>query len=77
MNKFLFKSSDADLQKMLSILETIQKNVLYSTHQMDFIRRKVIELDTNKTLQDQAHDYFEKKSVDEQNLDTWSKEDLD
>ncbi len=58
MNKFLFKSTEADFQKLYSILDTIQKNVLYSTHQVDFIRRTVKELLDNKHLQSQVDDFF-------------------
>ncbi len=35
MKNFIFKSTDADLQKMFQSIETIQKNVLYSTHRID------------------------------------------
>ncbi len=73
MKNFIFKSTDADLQKMFQYLVTIHKNVLYVTHQVDYIRKKVIGLDANKTLQDQATQYFKDKEQDEQNLDEWSK----
>ncbi len=69
MKNFIFKSTDADLQKMFQYLGTIQKNVLYLTHQVDFIRKKVIQMDTDSTLQDQAHDYFQQKRIDEQHID--------
>ncbi len=77
MKNFIFKSTEADLQKMFSYLETLQKNVLYVTHQVDFIRKKIIGLDTDKSLQDEATQYFKDKAEDEKNLDEWSKEDLD
>ena len=35
MKNFIFKSTDADLQKMFQSIETIQKNVLYMTHRVD------------------------------------------
>ncbi len=35
MKNFIFKSTDADLQKMFQSIETIQKNVLYSSHRID------------------------------------------
>ncbi len=59
MKNFIFKSTDADLQKMFAVLDTIQKNVLYITHQVDFIRRKVVSIDTDKALQTQVDEYFE------------------
>ncbi len=58
MNKFLFKSTDADFQKLYQSIETVQKNVLYMTHQVDFIRKKVVELTNNKALQTQVDEYF-------------------
>ncbi len=59
MNKFLFKSTAADLSKILPILETLQKNVLYLTYRIDSVLKKVNELDTDKGLQKQVDEYFE------------------
>jgi len=59
MKNFIFKSTAADLQKMFQLVETIQKNLLYVTHQVDFIRKKVISLDTDKSLQKQVDEYFD------------------
>jgi len=59
MNKFLFKSADADFQKLFQLLDTIQKNVLYLTHQVDFIRKKIITLEADKVLQKQVDDYYD------------------
>ncbi len=58
MKNFIFKSTEADLQKMFQYLETIQKNILYSTHQLDFIRQKVVTLVNDKSLQKQVDEYF-------------------
>ncbi len=60
MNKFLFKSTDADLQKFTSILDTIQKNILYITYQEDKILKISQKLLVDKHLQKQVDDYFEK-----------------
>ncbi len=66
MNKFLFKSNESDLSKILSIidskLDVLQKNVLYSTHQLDFVRQQVIQLVTDKGLQKQVDEYFDETS---------------
>ncbi len=62
MKNFIFKSSETDLQKMFTILGTIQKNVLYLTHQVDFIRQKVVLLANDKGLQQQVDKYFEETS---------------
>ncbi len=59
MKNFIFKSTDADLQKMFQQLETIQKNVLYLTHQVDFIRKTVIESKHDKDLQSTVDKYFD------------------
>ncbi len=59
MTKFLFKSTAADLSKILSILETLQKNTLYLTYRIDSILKKVNELATDKGLQKQVDQYFE------------------
>ncbi len=62
MKNFIFKSTGADLQKMFQSIETrldiIASNILYSTNQLDFIRKKIVQLDTNKSLQKQVDDYF-------------------
>ncbi len=59
MKNFIFKSTEADLQKMFTNIDTIQKNVLYLTHQTDFIRKIVKELLDNKHLQSQVDEYFD------------------
>ncbi len=63
MNKFLFKSTEADLQKMLSVLETIQKNVLYLTYRTDTILENVNKFTLNKALQKQVDEYFEEANM--------------
>ncbi len=59
MNKFLFKSTDADLQKIYQYLERMAGNILYITHQVDFIRKRILAQETDKRLQAQVSDYFE------------------
>ncbi len=59
MNKFLFKSTDADFKKLSSNIETIQKNVLYLTYRMDTVLKKVTELGVDSGLQKQVDEYFE------------------
>ncbi len=63
MNKFLFKSTAADLSKILSILETLQKNTLYLTYRLDSVLKKVNELATDKGLQKQVDQYFDEDGV--------------
>ncbi len=77
MKNFIFKSTDADLHKMFTALDTLQKNVLYITHQVDYLRKQVNKLVTEQTLQDSAQQYFKDKARDEENLDEWAKEDND
>ncbi len=59
MTKFIFKSKSSDLQKMFAIQETIQKNVLYLTYQVDWIRKSMNQQEVDKGLQKQVDDYFE------------------
>ncbi len=65
MNKFLFKSSDPDLLKMLSALDTIQKNILYLTYRMDSVLKKVTALGVDIGLQKQVDEYFEEPQPEE------------
>ncbi len=65
MNKFLFKSTDADFQKLYQLLVIIQKNVLYSTHQMDFLRKTMLELKHDKDLQSTVDKYFDTTESDD------------
>ncbi len=62
MNKFLFKSTAADLSKILSILETSQKNILYLTYRLDSVLKKVNQLVVDKGLQQQVDEYFDETS---------------
>ncbi len=59
MTNILFKSRDQDLSKILSILETLQKNILYITYRTDIVLKKVNGLDANRNLQKQVDQYFE------------------
>ncbi len=65
MNKFLFKSADADFQKLFQLSVTIQKNVLYCTHRLDLIIRELNELKTDKGLQQQVDQFFEDSNPEE------------
>ncbi len=71
MNKFLFKSTEADFQKLFQSLETIQKNVLYLTYRIDTILKNTNKVIIDKDLQSQVDDYFEDASHpdDEKDLD--------
>ncbi len=60
MKNFIFKSADADLQKMFQYLETIQKNIIYLTYRTDSILKTVHKMETDKGLQKQVDEYFEK-----------------
>ncbi len=67
MNKFLFKSTEADLSKILSILENLQKNTLYITYRVDAVLKKVNAMDIDKGLQKQVDQYFD-VSEDSENI---------
>ncbi len=64
MKNFIFKSTDADLQKMFTILDTIQKNDLYCTYRIDSLLKNFEKLLTDKNLQKQVDEYFEKDIED-------------
>ncbi len=61
MNPFL-KSSEPDLKKLFKTIDTIHKNVLYLTYQVDKVRRDITEMQTDKGLQKQVTDYYESDS---------------
>ncbi len=63
MKNFIFKSTDADLQKMFQLLETIQKNGLYCTYRIDSLLKNFEKLLTDKSLQKQVDEYFEDEST--------------
>ncbi len=62
MKNFIFKSTDADLQKMFSILENLQSNLLYATHRIDYIIKNLDKLSHDKDLQTQVDKYFDETS---------------
>ncbi len=62
MKNFIFKSADADLQKMFQLLETIQKNGLYCTYRIDSLLKNFEKLLTDKSLQKQVDEYFSEDS---------------
>ncbi len=59
MKNFIFKSTDADLQKMFQSIETIQKNVLYVTYRIDSLLKTVNKLSVDSHLQKQVDEHFE------------------
>ncbi len=59
MKKLFFKSTDADLQKLFQYMERMSGNILYITHQVDFIRKRILAQEVDKSLQAQVSDYFE------------------
>ncbi len=59
MKNFIFKSTAADLQKMFSILENLQKNIVYITYKNDAILKVVKSLENSRNLQKQVDNYFE------------------
>ncbi len=59
MKNFIFKSTDADLQKMFSILDNLQKNIVYITYRTDEILKLVKAQNVDSGLQKQVDSYFE------------------
>ncbi len=60
MKKFIFKSTDADLQKLFQSFEIQQKNILYLTYQVDKLLKIARVNETDKGLQKQVDQYFER-----------------
>ncbi len=60
MNKFLFKSSEPDFQKLIqSQLGILNGNILYLTREVDKLVRLAKVTEVNKDLQHQVDKYFE------------------
>ncbi len=59
MKNFIFKSNASDLQKMFSILENLQKNMVYVTYKVDAIIKLVKTLEIDNQLQKGVDNYFE------------------
>ncbi len=70
MKNFIFKSTDADLQKMFQSIETIQKNVLYLTYRVDALLKSVHALSSDTGLQKQVSEYFDGKDLDADSVDS-------
>ncbi len=68
MKNFIFKSTDADLQKMFQSIETIQKNVLYLTYRTDTILKTLNKMVIDKDLSSQADEYFQDENVKNDHL---------
>ncbi len=62
MKNFIFKSTNADLQKMFQSIETIQKNVLYVTYRIDMLIKRIDKITVDTGLQKQVDEYFEDSS---------------
>ncbi len=58
MKNFIFKSNASDLQKMFSILENLQKNLLYVTYRLDKVLKIVNTLNADSGLQKQVDSFF-------------------
>ncbi len=59
-----FKSTPADLKfnTQSKLLDIINGNILYLTHEIDQIKKIVIVLQNNQNTQKQVDDYFEETS---------------
>jgi len=67
MKNFIFKSSDADLQKIITIilsdLNTLKKNSVYSTYKLDAILKLLQATTVDQQLQTQVNDYYDPSDV--------------
>ncbi len=64
MKNFIFKSNESDLQKMFSILDNLQKNIVYITYKVDNILKLVKAQNVDSGLQKQVDSYFEDNPED-------------
>ncbi len=63
MKNFIFKSqTPSTYKKLYQSIDTIQKNVLYLTHQVDYIRKQLDKLSHDKDLQTTVDKYFDEMS---------------
>ncbi len=66
MNKFLFKSADADFQKLFQLLktklDTESKNILYITYQSDKILKIVKDLENMSKMQKKIEEFYDEAS---------------
>ncbi len=78
MKNFIFKSTGADLQKIITIigsqLNLQEKNILYITYRVDKILKILREEQTDKGLQKQVDSYYEDDQI---KLPEDGKDDLD
>ncbi len=69
MKNFIFKSTDADLQKIITIigseLNLLQKNMLYVTYRVDSILKILRQQETDKGLQTQVSDFYDGHDIEE------------
>ncbi len=63
MKNFIFKSQGlSTYKKLFQSIETIQKNVLYLTYQIDNLTKDMKKLTVDKGIQSQVDQYFEETS---------------
>ncbi len=77
MKNFIFKSTEADLQKMFSNIDTIQKNVLYLTYRMDMLIKRYDAILVDKGVQKQVDEFYERDDETSPQTDEENKRDLD
>ncbi len=73
MKNFIFKSNESDLQKMFSILDNLQKNIVYITYKTDAILKLVKQMSVDNGLQKQVDQFFDednKHDIPEEKIDT-------
>ncbi len=62
MNKFLFKSTGADLSKIFQYLDTESKNILYLTYQLDKVLKIVRDLENMGKMQKKIEEFYDETS---------------
>ncbi len=75
MKNFIFKSNESDLQKMFSILDNLQKNIVYVTYRCDMILKILKKQEADSGLQKQVDSFFEDSEKDIPEVDDGNRAD--
>ncbi len=75
MKNFIFKSNESDLQKMFSILDNLQKNMVYVTYRCDMILKILKKQEADSGLQKQVDSFFEDSEKDIPEVDDGNRAD--
>ncbi len=76
MNNLFFKSPET-YKKLIQSLDLLLTEQRHQRGDLATIKRQLHTIISSGQLQDQAQNYFRQKKIDEDNIEEWSKEDID